>query len=38
MTLVGMLPPLSDNGKVLVDGGYGKSSHAKCHDAHDMLS
>ena len=26
MTLVGMLPPLSDNGRVLVDGGYGMSS------------
>ena len=23
MTLVGLLPPLSDNGNVLVDGGYG---------------
>jgi len=24
MSLVGMVPPLSDNGRVLVDGGYGK--------------
>lgn len=24
MSLVGLLPPLSDNGRVLVDGGYGK--------------
>lgn len=24
MTLVGLLPPISDNGKVLVDGGYGR--------------
>jgi lysophospholipid hydrolase len=38
MTLVGMLPPLSDNGKVLVDGGYGKSPHAGYYDTHDILS
>lgn len=25
MTLVGLLPPLSDNGEMLVDGGYCKS-------------
>ena len=25
MSLVGLVPPLSDNGRVLVDGGYGKS-------------
>lgn len=24
MSLVGLVPPLSDNGRVLVDGGYGK--------------
>lgn len=24
MTLVGLLPPLCDNGNMLVDGGYGK--------------
>lgn len=24
MTLVGLLPPLSDNGNLLVDGGYSK--------------
>ena len=24
MTLVGLLPPLCDNGNVLIDGGYGK--------------
>ena len=24
MTLVGLLPPICDNGKMLVDGGYGK--------------
>jgi hypothetical protein len=24
MTLVGMLPPLCDNGNMLVDGGYGE--------------
>ena len=28
MTLVGLLPPLCDNGNVLVDGGYGESNHA----------
>jgi hypothetical protein len=26
MTLVGLLPPLCDNGDMLVDGGYGESS------------
>jgi hypothetical protein len=26
MTLVGLLPPLCDNGNMLVDGGYGKES------------
>jgi hypothetical protein len=26
MTLVGLLPPLCDNGKVLVDGGYSELS------------
>ena len=26
MTLVGLLPPLCDNGKLLVDGGYSKFS------------
>jgi len=25
MSLVGLVPPLSDNGRVLVDGGYGES-------------
>lgn len=25
MTLVGLLPPLCDNGNMLVDGGYSKS-------------
>lgn len=24
MTLVGLLPPICDNGKMLVDGGYGE--------------
>ncbi len=24
MTLVGLLPPLCDNGHMLVDGGYGE--------------
>lgn len=24
MTLVGLLPPLCDNGSMLVDGGYGQ--------------
>lgn len=27
MTLVGLLPPLCDNGDVLVDGGYGMCIH-----------
>lgn len=26
MTLVGLLPPLCDNGSLLVDGGYSKRS------------
>lgn len=26
MTLVGLLPPLCDNGNMLVDGGYSKSN------------
>jgi hypothetical protein len=26
MTLVGLLPPLCDNGKLLVDGGYSEFS------------
>lgn len=28
MTLVGLLPPLCDNGSLLVDGGYSKSPQA----------
>jgi predicted acylesterase/phospholipase RssA len=27
MTLVGLLPPLCDNGDMLVDGGYSKSAN-----------
>lgn len=26
MTLVGLLPPICDNGNMLVDGGYGESA------------
>ena len=30
MTLVGLLPPLCENGNMLVDGGYCESSHILC--------
>jgi hypothetical protein len=33
MSLVGLVPPLSDNGRVLVDGGYGKFT-IRLHSVH----
>lgn len=38
MTLVGLLPPLCDNGSMLVDGGYGKlPCSTKRFDAINLL-
>lgn len=31
MTLVGLLPPLCDNGSMLVDGGYSEFSYHWCY-------
>lgn len=31
MTLVGLVPPLCDNGNMLVDGGYSAYSSFKCY-------
>lgn len=38
MSLVGLLPPLSDNGNLLVDGGYRKYNNFRYGtDADDSL-
>jgi hypothetical protein len=37
MTLVGLLPPLCDNGKLLVDGGYSEFSRPPFSSMSDFL-
>jgi lysophospholipid hydrolase len=38
MTLVGLLPPLCDNGKLLVDGGYSEFSRPSFPHKSNFLS
>lgn len=38
MTLVGLLPPLCDNGNLLVDGGYSKDSIITGESRSDIIT
>lgn len=38
MTLVGLLPPLCDNGNLLVDGGYSEQMHLSTSECVCLIS
>jgi len=38
MTLVGLLPPLCDNGSMLVDGGYSTRLHLALYLTADQIT